>query len=173
MLQLILMRHAKSSWDHPGMVDFDRPLNKRGEHDGRTVARYLRQHDVKPAQILCSAAQRTRQTLDLIISAVQPSQISFLRQLYETSANAMLDILRQQPDDSRVLMLIGHNPGLEELTCALTDGHGDPTAVNRLLEKFPTGTLAFISLAVESWSQVDLGCGFLTRMVRPRDLETT
>jgi phosphohistidine phosphatase len=164
MSRLYLLRHAKSSWSDPGLADHDRPLAPRGRRAAKAIGRYLREQDVEPALVLCSTAARTRETLKRIDVDRREERIE--RGLYGAGAEALLARLREVPDEVPSVMLIGHNPGVQDLALLLAR----PGPELRALEaKFPTAALA--SFAVAGWSTLGPGTAELIDFVRPRDLE--
>ena len=158
--RLYLLRHAKSSWDHPELADHDRPLAKRGRRATKALARYLREHDIAPELVLCSTARRARETLEGIELAAP--DVRHESELYGASARELMERLREVPDEVGSVMVIGHNPGIEDLAVALL-GHA-PAA------KYPTGALAALELP-GTWDDVDRDGAQLVSFVRPRDLE--
>ena len=157
MRQLYLLRHAKSNWDDPGLDDFDRPLSGRGRSAARAIGRHLKHDHVRPALILCSAARRTAETLELIESGVEGVPVSIEPELYEASKHDLMVRLRRLDDNLGSVMLIGHNPGLERLAETLSAHHGDGGALARMAGKFPTGGLAVLTCAVARWAELDDG----------------
>lgn len=170
MRQLYLLRHAKSNWDDPASDDFHRPLSGRGREAAGRMAAHLAAAGVHPAEVLCSTATRARQTWEAIARALPGVPISFEEGLYLASRGDLLARLRQLDGHLPSVMVIGHNPGVERLASGLSAGHGDPVLLKRLKEKYPTGTLATLSLQVAEWSQIELGAARLEGFVRPRDL---
>jgi phosphohistidine phosphatase len=171
MATLYLLRHFKSSWDEPDLPDLQRPLAPRGHTAGKLMARHLAHIGIRPELVLCSAALRTRQTLELIGSRWGDVDTNLERGLYEASEKSLLDRLRALPADLASVLLIGHNPGLERLTALLCAGHGDDTALERLRAKFPTGTLATLDRETPSWNHLGKETCSLRALVRPADLE--
>lgn len=171
MLQLLLLRHAKSSWDEAGLDDFDRPLNPRGRRAARAMAQYLRKAALRPDMILCSAARRTRETYDILEPALEGIPVSFEADLYEAGRHDLLKRLHRLDDHLHTVMLIGHNPGLERLASALANGHGEAKPLARLAEKYPTGTLAVLEADIARWGALQDGACRLTGFVRPADLD--
>jgi phosphohistidine phosphatase len=148
-VRLYLLRHAKSSWDEPGLADHDRPLAPRGRRAAKAMGRYLREQGIEPDLVLCSSATRARQTLKrlgLADARIEPD-------LYAADAAT----LRRFIPETASVMLIGHNPGLQDLALSLV--RSGPRLVE-LAAKFPTGALATI----------ELDTGELIDFVRPRDL---
>ena len=170
MKTVYLLRHAKSSWTDETLDDFDRPLAKRGRRAAEAIAHYVAKKAMTPQQILCSPAKRTRQTLEClqdIIDASVPTR--FEKQIYLASAGTLLRRLRRASDDLDSVMLVGHNPGLEQLAGMLA--HGGDLAAHRLVANgFTAGALAVIKADVEHWADLRQGCGRLKAFVRPKDL---
>jgi phosphohistidine phosphatase len=167
---LLLLRHAKSSWDDAALSDHDRPLAPRGERAARLIASHLRAEGIIPALVLCSSARRTRETL----AALQPvlgesTEVRIEDRLYGAGATTILAILRAVDAAVSSVMVIGHNPGLEDVAVALA-GDGEGAALRQLRAKFPTGALATLELRGPSWAQLDRGDAFLASIVLPRDL---
>jgi phosphohistidine phosphatase len=170
MKTLLLLRHAKSSWNDPRAFDHERPLAPRGERAARRMADHLAGSAVKPVLVLCSSAMRTRQTLELIAPAFDARTIVRIDDtLYGADADELLDRLRHIPADVGSVMLIGHNPGLHDLALDLS-GDGDSDALHQLDTKFPTGALATLDLAVDDWGEVEPGSGFLRAVIVPKRL---
>jgi phosphohistidine phosphatase len=161
--RLYLLRHAKSSWDDPGLSDHDRPLAKRGRRATRALRPYLREHEIAPELVLCSTARRARETLERIEPALGAPTVRHESALYAASAEALLDRLRDVPDAVTSVMLIGHSPGIEELADTLT---GSPVGA-----RFPTAALATLELVGARWGDSGPGTAKLIDFVRPRDLE--
>ena len=171
MLTLSLLRHAKSDWSMPGMDDFDRPLAARGLDAAPRMGAFMARVGLRPRLILCSAAVRTRQTLDLVLPYLGDApEISIERGLYLASSSAMIARLRQVPAGVPHVMMIGHDPGMHETAQALA-GRGDPQLLAALGRKFPTAGLAVYAFDVPAWDQVGPKGGHLLRFVTPRSLE--
>jgi phosphohistidine phosphatase len=163
-LTLHLLRHAKSSWDDPALPDADRPLTARGERAAAKLARQLAHEGVAPGLVLCSAARRARQTLELILPALGDPEVVVEDGLYAAGSRALLSRLQKLPAGIREAMLIGHNPGIHELALTLA-GTGAPAS---LRERFPTGALISLRLEAATWEGVDRG-GVVTRLILPRE----
>ena len=171
MKTLILLRHAKSSWDDSVARDFDRPLNKRGRKAARTIGREMRSQGMEFHSVIASPAARVVETLaDVAAGYGQPIDPDYDDRIYLASASTLLDIVHDADDAADRLLIVGHNPGLEKLAMLLTgdDGNGLRGA---LAVKYPTATIAEISLPVEHWRDVAKGQGRLSRFIRPRDLD--
>jgi phosphohistidine phosphatase len=169
MKRVYLLRHAKSSWKDGSLADRDRPLARRGRRAAKAVARYLEAERIRPDLVLCSPARRTRETLEWVEGAFGDRVETTLDEaLYAATEAGLLARLEVLPEEVGSVMLIGHNPGLEELALALaSDGPG----LARMREKYPTAALATIELPANRWSEVERGSGELLGYVRPADLE--
>jgi phosphohistidine phosphatase len=171
MRRLLLLRHAKSSWDTPGLADLERPLAPRGRQTAPLMAQLMAKRRWVPDLVLCSQAERVRETWQLmapLLGAQIPSRT--LRTIYPGAPSRLLMTLRRAPDEARTLLLIGHNPGLGSFATSLC-GAGSRKAIERLSTKFPTAGLAVIDFDAEHWSEVAGGAGRLEAFVRPKDLD--
>jgi phosphohistidine phosphatase len=164
---VLLLRHAKSSWADPGLADVDRPLAPRGERSSKKLARYLRKNKVRPELVLCSPSLRTRQTLAAIEPALGKASVELVAELYAASQEELLRRLRALPDSVASVMVIGHNPGLQELALALASSGAE---LPRLEEKFPTAALATLAVQRKSWAELEPGDAELVDYVVPADL---
>lgn len=170
MRTLLLLRHAKSGWDDPCLADFDRPLAPRGESAAMRMGRELADRGWLPDLALVSPAARTRQTWTLA-SAELPRKppAEFPEALYEASADRILDLIRKASDTANTLLVLGHNPGLEDLARRLARTEPGAEALLRLHAKFPTGALARFAFE-GGWRALQTGSGRLTDFIRPKDL---
>jgi phosphohistidine phosphatase len=160
---LLLLRHAKSSWDDPALADFDRPLNERGKRDAPRVGELLRRQELRPDAVVCSSAKRARKTATKVLKAsgfdVEPE---WTDELYHADPETCVRILQCQPDAHACVLLVGHNPTLQDLLARLAGGD----------ESMPTAALARIELPVESWSDLSLSTrGTLRDLWRPKELD--
>ncbi len=170
MRTLFLLRHAKSSWSDPSLTDRDRPLAPRGRRAANRIGRYAGSHGIRPQLVLCSSARRARETLDLLRPALGPDvAVDFGDDLYGADTDHLLRRLRALGDDIESVLVVGHNPGVQDLAIRLA-GDGEPIAVERLMAKFPTGALATLDLGISTWAQLKPGCGYLASLVAPRNL---
>jgi phosphohistidine phosphatase len=174
MLTLFLLRHAKSSWAESGLSDFDRPLASRGIKAAPKIGGFMGEGGFAPDHILCSAAQRTRETLGLILPHLKGEPtITMSRAVYEADdeGDLMALIAGMQAAGPQRLMLIGHNPAMQDLAVSLA-GRGAPDDLKALAEKFPTAALAILTFdATDGWAGIEPGSGLLTHFVRPRELD--
>ncbi len=166
---LCLLRHCKSAWPS-GAPDFDRPLNGRGRDAAGRMGRYLAQEKLTPDVVLCSAATRTRETLDLgsLFWAVQPT-IIIEPELYLAGEHILLRHIRRIDPRHKVALVIGHNPGMQGL--ALDLAVGAPTGeLDRLATKYPTGGLTTFDIKGD-WTTVAPGVVAFRAFETPRTLE--
>ncbi|MBS0234747.1 MAG: histidine phosphatase family protein [Proteobacteria bacterium] len=168
MLSLALLRHAKSSWDATDIDDFDRPLNDRGRTAAPLMGEALKEANFTPDLILCSPAQRTRETLALISPSVKDVPVTFDDELYLTSQETLYERLKATPLGVKRVLMIGHNPGMHGLALFLT-GTGDAKSISRLEDKFPTAALAIFTFPQTTWRELVPASGHLEAFVTPRD----
>ncbi len=177
MRTLFLLRHAKSDWDDPKLPDFDRPLALRGRDAANRMGTYWREAGLCVDLALSSPSMRTRQTLALMEGAnggplCAGAPAVFDDQLYLASASTIAMVLEDLPDAATSALLIGHNPGFEDTALALS-GTAEAGALEKLHDKFPTGTLARIDLPITRWADLSLKTGHLALFLRPIDLDAT
>lgn len=166
--RLFLLRHAKSSWNDPGLADHDRPLAPRGRRASALIAEHLRRSRIRPALVLCSSAERTRETLEGVRPALGPVEVRFERGLYGASSEHLLRRLREVPDEVESVMLIGHQPAIQELALRLA---AEGSELERLSAKFPTAALATLTFPGE-WSELGQEGAELVAYVKPKQLES-
>jgi phosphohistidine phosphatase len=168
MRTLYLLRHAKSSWADQTLLDRERPLAPRGSRDAKRIAKHLARLRIQPELVLCSPAERTRETLELLRPALGETRTTRLEaELYAASSDQLLERIRAVPAPVASLMLIGHNPGLQQLALALASPGAE---LERLRTKFPTAALATLTIANTPWSQLDEGDAVLAAYVVPKQL---
>ena len=171
MHQLLLLRHAKSSWDDPKLPDRDRPLNKRGRRSVAAMRHAMRQLGLAPDLILVSTARRTQETLATLEPWDETPLVEPMESLYLATAQQILGVLRQTNETVRSAMVIGHNPGMHDLAMLLT-GARDSEPSRRLKEKCPTAALAEFAIG-GTWASLDAAGGQLVRFLTPHDLPET
>jgi phosphohistidine phosphatase len=164
--RLLLIRHAKSSWDEPTLADRERPLAKRGRKAAERVGAHLRRESLRPDLVLCSASTRTRETLELL--ALRDVDRSIEEELYAATAEELLARLRRVPEEAATVAVIGHNPGIQELATELVGADAAAGGV-RLREKFPTGAVAVFDVR-GPWRDVASDRARLASFVIPREL---
>lgn len=170
MRQLMLLRHAKSSWDDPGLPDHARPLNARGRRAAAAMAAAMRDLGLTPDIVLVSSARRTLQTLEALTPFEDGALVEPMDALYLAPCQRLIEEIRRTPETARSLLLIGHNPALHDLALTLL-GPSDKLRedARRLADGYPSGALVEFALACH-WSQLGPGGGRLVRFLAPRDL---
>ena len=175
MKRLFLLRHAKAERDRPGVDDEARVLAPRGREDAARIGRFLNEEVYLANLVLCSAAARTRETLELVLPQLNAKPaVKYLDELYMADSEAILDLVRQTREATGSLMIVGHNPGLEECARSLVRPPDDRKLRKRyetMMEKFPTGALAVVDFEAEQWSAIGGWVGALELFVRPKDLQ--
>ena len=176
---LVLFRHAKSAW--PDVADRDRPLARRGIRAAPVMGRWLREAGFLPGQVLCSTARRARETWQFAQAGLAASPpVTFDARIYEAAATDLLDVIREVPPATGTLLLIGHNPAIEDLALLLATPRGPaagtgpaaaaPGDLERMRSKFPTAAIAVLEFP-GAWPGLAPGRARLTAFVTPRDLD--
>ena len=172
MKTLTVLRHAKSSWDDAVARDFDRPLNARGQKAAATVGRHMRSEGLSFDHVVASPAVRIVETVEQVEagygSALAPA---WDRRIYLASASTLMDVIHELPNGADSALLIGHNPGLEDLVLMLVPDRVGDLLRDSVEEKFPTAALAVLTFDTGDWSAIRSSAGSLIRFVRPRDLD--
>ncbi len=168
MRRLILLRHAKS--DRPaGVDDHDRPLNPRGREAAPRMGAYIAEAGLRPDHVLVSSATRTLETWDAVRIPLDGNPGETVPALYECGAEQIFDVVRRAPDHAGTLLVVGHNPGLQDFAMEAV-GSGPKAERKRLATQFPTAALAVIDFESERWADIAPGAGRLERFVKPKDL---
>lgn len=162
MKTLLILRHAKSSWEDASLPDHDRPLSKRGKRDAPRMGRLLKEEGLRPDLILSSTAKRARRTAEAVAEECgYEDEVRLNRDLYAAGPEEILHVLKGLAEDPERVMVVGHNPGLEELVSGLTGEE----------ERMPTAALAQVRLVIEAWNELDEDThGALVNVWRPREL---
>lgn len=172
MKTLGLFRHAKSDWHDQRARDFDRPLNKRGRKGAKVMGRHIRDYAGKWDRIIASPAVRVTETIEIAAEAAGGTPpVNWDRRIYLASSPTLLDLLREQEGDPDAIIMVGHNPGLEDLIFDLVPDDGTNPLRDVVEEKFPTATFAVLELDIDRWDELEEGCARLVHLVRPRDLD--
>ena len=172
MRQLLLLRHAKSSWDDRELPDHERPLNPRGRRAAEAMREAMGSLDLAPDLVLVSTAVRTRQTLEALEPWPETPLVEPVARLYDAPPGVLLEVLHTVKETVRSVLMIAHNPGLHELAMQLVGAHAMTLAsadLRRLAEGYPSGALAEFSLS-GPWGTLGEGGGRLVRFLCPRDL---
>ena len=171
MKTLALFRHAKSSWDDPQLADFDRPLNGRGRKAAFRMGREMRQRRLHFDLVIASSAMRVRETL---VHAQEgygsPFEVQYEPRMYGASSGVIFEIMQAADDSVGRMLLVGHNPGLQEFAGAITAG--DDPLHSQVAGHFPTAALLIIELPARSWRDVEPGSGRISNYLKPRELES-
>lgn len=172
MKRLTLLRHAKSSWDDAVQRDFDRPVNQKGLRAARTVGDYLRRERHEFDHVVASPAVRVIETLDGVWDGYgRTLKPVWDRRIYLASCVTLLDVVHDSRADAESVLLVGHNPGLEDLVLMLVPDEGDSLR-DSLEDKFPTASVAVMEFD-GGWTDLSARKARLTKFVRPRDLDAT
>lgn len=167
MKKLLLMRHAKSDWQESGLKDFDRPLNDRGKKDAPRMGKFLQQIDNLPGMILASSAKRVQETIEGMTSKWEHRpEIVYVDELYSGSYRGYIEIIQTKSKPIDHLMIVGHNPTIEETAAAICSGSN---AHNVFV--FPTAAIACFEISVHSWSRLKRGGGDLKWFMIPKLLK--
>ncbi len=161
MKTLILLRHAKSSWDNPDIEDFERPLNQRGLKDAPLIAEFLTEIPFIPELIVSSPAKRAKTTAEIISekTGYNPNNIVFNESVYEADADILMEVVNSTPDKVNTLLLVGHNPAITVFCNLISD---------KRIDNIPTCGLAAIQMNIKSWKSVAIDCGKLIFFEYPK-----
>ena len=160
MRKILFLRHAKSSWKDPNLKDFDRPLSRRGINDARLMRDRIGSVVNEVDQIYSSPSVRTKQTIEQLMPNYYQTA-KYLKKLYLANSDDIFNVLRCIEEDKKVVMVVGHNPGLKTIIEGI---------LSQPIENFPTCALAVIELR-NDWYRPELPAGDLLRFVKPRDLK--
>jgi phosphohistidine phosphatase len=167
---LVLLRHAKSAW--PDVPDHERPLARRGQRDAPVMGRWLRAAGYVPDLVLCSTARRARETWQLAQAELGAApQVRYSGGVYEAAPADLIGLARKMASSVRVLLIVGHNPAMEELALDLASGEGATAAMalDRMRAKFPTAAVAVLDVT-GGWAGLSRENTRLARFVTPRDI---
>ncbi|HEU4388798.1 MAG TPA: histidine phosphatase family protein [Blastocatellia bacterium] len=163
MKTLLLLRHAKSSWDDSSLPDFERPLAPRGKRDAPRMGKEFASRGPAPDLVVSSPAQRARDTTTLFLHAAKiQTQLRFDDKIYEAGTAELVSLVRKMPDTAASVLMVGHNPGFEELIVRLTKSR----------RAVPTCSLTRIDFDVENWEAADDGAGKLVWQLNPKELQS-
>ncbi len=174
MKRLVLLRHAKAIGQIAGLDDRDRKLADRGRADAIRMGQFLREEDSVPELVLCSTALRTRETLELVMGQLGSAPaVRLMSELYLARWLSIINLIRQVRESADVLMVVAHNPGLEDCARKLARPPGDTKGrqLHQLLQaEYPTAAVAVFDFDIAAWSSLERGEGELEMFVRPKDL---
>jgi phosphohistidine phosphatase len=170
MRRLLLLRHAKAERSRPGERDHDRRLAERGRSDAPKLGAYMAKHGYLPDCVVVSTSARTRETWSLAAEALPGKpKVVFEERVYESTPRALLQVIRETGPRIHTLLMIGHNPSIQELAVQLI-ATGDVETRQRLQEGFPTSGLAIIEFALDRWDRVHAQAGRLEHFITPRSI---
>jgi phosphohistidine phosphatase len=167
--RLGLLRHAKSDWNDGAARDFDRGLSDRGRRAAEAIGRHIAAQGIRWDAAIASPAERVRGTLEASGLALSPR---FDDRIYLGDADGLMAVLRGLEGDPESVLLVGHNPGLQELLFGLVDPMKEDALVALATEKFPTAAFALIEIPIEQWRNLDPATATLVHFARPRDLDS-
>ena len=162
MKTLYLLRHAKSSWKDSTVADIDRPLARRGKKACKVMSEFIRLNELSFDLVLCSTAVRARETIELIsLRSGLRWTVRFDERIYEASAERLLEVISQTENACKTLLLVGHNPGFEDLLSGLTGER----------QELPTASLVKIKLKISKWTEIEEAKGTLDWVQTPKGIE--
>ena len=171
MRRLLLLRHAKSAWGATSLPDRERSLALRGRRAAALIGAEIARRSLRPDRILCSPAERTRETLAALLPHLaEPTETEFVEGLYEPPAGNYRDVIAAHGGNAATLLVIGHNPAIQATAVSLI-GAGERALQSDVALKFPTAALAVIAFDDTAWAQIRPGTGELVAFLRPRDLD--
>lgn len=173
MKTVALFRHAKSDWHDRRARDFDRPLNQRGRLGAELMGRHIRELGRKWDRVIASPAVRCAQTIEHAREGSDSLPVEWDRRIYLASSATLADVLREQDERVGSVIMIGHNPGLEDLIFDLVPDDGTSPLRDVVEEKFPTAAFAILELPIKHWAELQEGTAKLVHLMRPRDLDAT
>jgi phosphohistidine phosphatase len=161
MKTILLMRHAKSDWGAQYATDFERPLNARGQRDAPIMAAFLASHDLLPELIVSSPAERAKLTAETVAKERSfDGELRFDRRIYLASPDMLIEVIRELPEEVETAMLVGHNPGMEDLILRLCGGN----------VRMPTAAVAGLRMYADVWADVRGGDAYMQWLVKPKIL---
>jgi phosphohistidine phosphatase len=170
MLTLCLLRHAKAGSDKPGVRDIDRVLAPRGRSAAPRIGRFIADHHMEPDLVLCSTAERTRETAGLVLAEFSHRpEVVYTEDLYLAEPEQIRAVIESRSQGRKRIMVIGHNPGLQELALELA-GAGRRADLEAIRMKFPTAGLAVLNFTATRWQDATPKTGILRLFMSPRRL---
>jgi len=171
MRRLLLFRHSKADRAEPGEADRQRPLNDRGRKDAGRIGGYMASHALTPDRVVVSPSLRTQETWKYAAVAFHPVPAAqSVERLYDATPHAIIDVIKDTPQTVHSLLVVGHNPGLQEAALMLI-ASGDVDTREQLREKLPTSGLVIIDFAIDDWSKLHPRSGRLARLITPKSLD--
>jgi phosphohistidine phosphatase len=173
-----LFRHAKSGWADPRARDFDRPLSDRGIRGavlmGRHIRAFVQERGMRFERVLASPAVRVAETIEHGNKGTASSfAVEWDRRIYLASSTTLIDLLRELEGEPSAVLMVGHNPGLEDVIFDLVPDDGSSPLRDEVEVKFPTAAFAVLELDIARWADIRDGCARLVALTRPRDLDAS
>ena len=168
MKRLGLLRHAKSDWDDLSLRDFDRGLNDRGRRGAKLMGDHIRDHGAKWDRIIASPAERVKRTLE---ASELTAPVTYDEKAYLADASTLIASVTRHAADEAAILLVAHNPGLQELALNLVAPEAENDLFNEVMSKYPTAAFAVFELDIDDWSELAPESGKLVHFARPRDLD--
>ena len=168
MKRLGLLRHAKSDWDDMSLRDFDRGLNARGRKGAELMGAHIREQGGAWDLVVASPAERVKLTLE---SSGLDIPIRFEEAAYLADSQTLMQLLSACADENAAVLMVGHNPGMQELALDLVSPENEDDLFNEVMTKYPTAAFAMLELDIGRWADLKNGCGRLVHFARPRDLD--
>ncbi len=168
MKRLGLLRHAKSDWDDMSLRDFDRGLNARGRKGAALMGEHIRQQGGAWDLVLASPAERVKLTLE---ASGLNLPVQYEESAYLADSPTLIQLLSACDDNADAILMMGHNPGLQELALDLVAPEAENATFNEVMQKYPTAAFAILELDIVRWADLEPGCGKLVHFARPRDLD--
>jgi len=169
MRELLLLRHAEAMSAGPDGRDTERPLSLHGEAQARAAGAWLAEHGAAPDAVLCSPARRTQMTADAVGKALRVPKPQFVHAIYRATPGELLALIENHAPDAHQVLLVGHNPGMEDLARLLIKGDGGE-AGERMRQKFPTAAVAVLDIPVDDWTEVAQHVASLQDFVTPKSI---
>jgi len=174
---LSLLRHAKSSWDDAVSTDFDRPLNGKGKKAAKLIGTWMASEKLVFDKVIASPAERVVETIAGVEKGYgRPLDPTWDRRIYLASTATLLDVLRENSGNADHILVVGHNPSMEDIATNLVSNADDAKnsgnpLLSELYLKYPTGTFAQIEMEIDDWQEIGSQTGKLLHFKRPRDLD--
>ena len=163
-----LLRHAKSEWDDISKRDFDRGLSDKGRKGAALIGEHIREHGVQWDLILASPAERVMRTIE---AALPGADVTFDERLYLANDETIFEVIADHADKAERVLVIGHNPGLQEVLFELVTPSNENKLFDEAATKLPTASYCVFECDIDEWSDLAEGCGNLVHFARPRDLD--
>ena len=172
MKQIFLLRHAKSDWSTMGQQDFDRGLASRGIKDISLISDYVKKNNFKLDEVLCSSANRTKETFDLCADGFDfdIKNVKYLDDLYYGNHESIIDLLVNINQAANSVLIVGHNPAIQETVLRLSDTDQNSNLLNRVEHKYPTAAFCTLTSTIDKWSHTGDTMFKIKEFICPKEL---